>query len=184
MTGMYQTTIGAHNHRSHRDDGYQLPAGVRVATDWLRDAGYFTANLRELPQRVRLQRHAARPTGISPTKASRSIRTAGTTSSRINPSSRKSISRKRTARSVSPKQADPAKVVIPPYYPDHPVTREDWAQYLDAATELDAKVGRILRQLETDGLADTTPSSCSPAITARRTCAANSSATTAACTSR
>ena len=30
MTGMYQTTIGAHNHRSHRDDGYQLPEGVRV----------------------------------------------------------------------------------------------------------------------------------------------------------
>ena len=29
MTGMYQTTIGAHNHRSHRDDGYQLPAGRR-----------------------------------------------------------------------------------------------------------------------------------------------------------
>ena len=46
---MYQTTIGAHNHRSHRDDGYQLPAGVRVITDWLRDAGYFTANVRELP---------------------------------------------------------------------------------------------------------------------------------------
>ena len=28
MTGMYQTTIGAHNHRSHRDDGYGLPEGV------------------------------------------------------------------------------------------------------------------------------------------------------------
>ena len=50
MTGMYQTTIGAHNHRSHRDDGYKLPAGVRVLTDWLRDAGYFTANIRELPE--------------------------------------------------------------------------------------------------------------------------------------
>src|SRR6185436_9015870 len=49
MTGMYQTTIGAHNHRSHRDDGYELPKGVRVLTDWLRDAGYFTANVRELP---------------------------------------------------------------------------------------------------------------------------------------
>ena len=49
MTGMYQTTIGAHNHRSHRDDGYQLPEGVRVLTGWLRDAGYFTANVRELP---------------------------------------------------------------------------------------------------------------------------------------
>src|SRR5690349_23159482 len=50
MTGMYQTTIGAHNHRSHRDDGYKLPEGVRVLTDWLRDAGYFTANIRELPE--------------------------------------------------------------------------------------------------------------------------------------
>src|SRR6187397_399890 len=47
MTGMYQTTIGAHNHRSHRDDGYQLPDGVRVLPDWLRDAGYFTANLKD-----------------------------------------------------------------------------------------------------------------------------------------
>src|SRR3712207_1277450 len=37
MTGMYQTTIGAHHHRSHRDDGYQLPQGVRLLTDWLRD---------------------------------------------------------------------------------------------------------------------------------------------------
>ena len=31
---------------------------------------------------------------------------------------------------------DPAKVEIPPYYPDHAVTRQDWAQYLDAASEL------------------------------------------------
>src|SRR5438067_9065658 len=45
MTGMYQTTIGAHHHRSHRDDGYQLPSGVRVASDWMRAAGYFTANI-------------------------------------------------------------------------------------------------------------------------------------------
>src|SRR5205814_3892854 len=36
MTGMYQTTIGAHNHRSHRDDGYHLPEGARVLTDWMR----------------------------------------------------------------------------------------------------------------------------------------------------
>src|SRR5512136_2981585 len=50
MTGMYATTIGAHNHRSHRTDGYKLPQGVRVLTDWLRDAGYFTANIVQLPE--------------------------------------------------------------------------------------------------------------------------------------
>src|SRR5262245_22005076 len=47
ITGMYQTSIGAHHHRSHRDDGYRLPPGVRLLTDWFRDAGYFTANVRE-----------------------------------------------------------------------------------------------------------------------------------------
>ncbi|MBI4327242.1 MAG: sulfatase-like hydrolase/transferase, partial [Chloroflexi bacterium] len=34
--------------------------------------------------------------------------------------------------------------------------REDWAKYLDSATELDRKIGLVLRQLETDGLADNT----------------------------
>jgi arylsulfatase A-like enzyme len=49
MTGMYQTTIGAHNDRSHRDDGYQLPRGVRLISDRMRDAGYFTLNISRLP---------------------------------------------------------------------------------------------------------------------------------------
>src|SRR5438309_3243565 len=49
MTGMYQTTIGAHHHRSHRDDGYTLPAGVKVGTDWFRAAGYYTANVVQFP---------------------------------------------------------------------------------------------------------------------------------------
>jgi N-sulfoglucosamine sulfohydrolase len=50
MTGMYQTSIGAHNHRSHRDDGYHLPTGVQVISDRMRAAGYFTANVRWLPE--------------------------------------------------------------------------------------------------------------------------------------
>ena len=48
-TGMYQTTIGAHNHRSHRDGNSPLPAGVRLVSQWLRDAGYYTANVRPFP---------------------------------------------------------------------------------------------------------------------------------------
>ena len=48
-TGMYQTTIGAHNHRSHRDDGYTLPQGVKVISDRMRETGYFIANVSQLP---------------------------------------------------------------------------------------------------------------------------------------
>ena len=78
MTGMYQTTIGAHNHRSHRDDGYRLPPGVRLLTEWLRDAGYFTANLRHLPRGARLSGHGQDRLELHP-PASRSTRTAGPT---------------------------------------------------------------------------------------------------------
>lgn len=42
MTGMYQTTIGAHNHRSHRDDGYKVPAGVRPACN--PETGYLNVD--------------------------------------------------------------------------------------------------------------------------------------------
>mgnify|MGYP003339604555 FL=1 len=45
MTGMYQTTIGAHNHRTWQWNKRPLPSGVRTITDYFRDAGYFTANL-------------------------------------------------------------------------------------------------------------------------------------------
>jgi len=50
MTGHVSNRHRAHHHRSHRDDGYRLPDGVRVGTDWMRDAGYFTANIRTFPK--------------------------------------------------------------------------------------------------------------------------------------
>jgi N-sulfoglucosamine sulfohydrolase len=45
---------------------------------------------------------------------------------------------------------------LPPYYPDTPVVRRDWARYYDLITLMDKEVGRILQQLEVDGLAEDT----------------------------
>lgn len=155
MTGMYQTTIGAHNHRSHRDDGYQLPASVKVLPDRMREAGYFTANIRKLPTWM-----GFKGTG----KTDWNFAYKGKPFDSDNWNDLKShqpfyaqVNFDETHRKFkAPHRADPAKVVFPPYYPDHPVTREDWAQYLDSASELDNKIGMILKQLETDGLADNT----------------------------
>jgi arylsulfatase A-like enzyme len=155
MTGMYQTTIGAHNHRSHRDDDYRLPTGVRLISDRMRDAGYFTANIRIMPASF----------GFSGTgKTDWNFAVDGTPfdSDRWNDLKRHQpffaqVNFQETHRDFhAPRRADPAKVIIPPYYPDHPVTRRDWAAYLDAASELDRKVGRILDQLAADGLAGNT----------------------------
>jgi N-sulfoglucosamine sulfohydrolase len=155
MTGMYATSIGAHNHRSHRDDGFQLPPGVRLLTDWLREAGYFTANIRQLPPSC-----GFRGTG----KTDWNFAVQGKPFDSDNWADLKShqpffaqVNFQETHRPFrAPHRADPAQVQIPPYYPDHPITRADWAAYLDAASELDRKVGRVLAQLEADGLADRT----------------------------
>jgi arylsulfatase A-like enzyme len=155
MTGMYQTTIGAHNHRAHRDDGYQLPKGVRVLTDWMRAAGYFTTNVRHLPEPMKWKGTAKTDWNFAyegkPFDSDRwvDLKTKQPFFAQIN--------FQETHRAFhAPKQADPAKVELPPWTPDHPVARGDMAMYLDAATELDRKVGLVLKQLETDGLADNT----------------------------
>ncbi|OYV00540.1 MAG: sulfatase, partial [Verrucomicrobiales bacterium VVV1] len=152
MTGMYQTTIGAHNHRSHRDDGYKVPAGVRPITDWLRDAGYLTANIRVFPTALGVR--GSGKTDWNFTYPAQPFDSDKWTDLKAKQPFMAQVNFQETHRAFkSPKRADPAKIALPPIYPDHPVTREDWAAYLDDASELDRKIGLVLRQLEEDGLA-------------------------------
>jgi uncharacterized sulfatase len=51
---------------------------------------------------------------------------------------------------------DPAFAPIPPYYPDTPAVRRDWARYSDNITAMDHQAGSILSELANDGLADNT----------------------------
>ena len=50
----------------------------------------------------------------------------------------------------------PNQVKLPPYYPDHPVLREDWADYLNAVQYTDIEVGRILAKLKKEKVLDNT----------------------------
>ena len=51
---------------------------------------------------------------------------------------------------------DPSKVILPPYHPDTPEMRHDWAQYYDKIEDLDTQVAAILKELEDSGLAENT----------------------------
>src|SRR5688572_33261955 len=51
MVGMYQTSTDTHPMRSHRSDAFRLPPGVRPITHRLQDAGYFTANIKNVGAR-------------------------------------------------------------------------------------------------------------------------------------
>ncbi len=50
----------------------------------------------------------------------------------------------------------PEKVTLPPYHPDTPEMRHDWAQYYDKVEDMDAAVGKLLRELEESGEAENT----------------------------
>lgn len=150
-TGMYQTTLGAHNHRSHRDDGYTLPAGARLISERMKEAGYFTANLRQLPEEAGFKGSGKTDWNFqSPEKPFDSDDWADL---KAHQPFYAQLNFQETHRTFhAPPHADPARVTIPPYYPDHEITRKDWAQYLDAATELDRKIGKIVSLLKRDGL--------------------------------
>jgi arylsulfatase A-like enzyme len=151
-TGMYQTSIGAHNHRSHRDDGYTLPAGVRLFTEHLREAGYHTSNLKggdlEGTGKTDFNFNVEKPYD----GADWSEREQGQLFyAQINFSETH-----RAFKRFPDRPIDPGSVELPPYYPDHPAMRLDWALYLETAQHLDRKVGRVLERLEKEGLAEDT----------------------------
>jgi len=153
MTGMYQTTIGAHEHRT--EDKKPLPEGVRVLPHWMKDAGYFTANVITLPESLGFKGAGKTDWNfISPGKRFDSNEWSDL---RLHQPFFAQINFHETHREFNgPNKVDPSKIELPPYYPDHPVTRQDYARYLDATMELDRKVGLILNQLDKEGLADNT----------------------------
>jgi N-sulfoglucosamine sulfohydrolase len=166
-TGMYQTTIGAHNHRSHRPDDpseypFPLADGVRIVSDWLRDAGYFTANIRHFPEGIDFQGTGKTDWNFTvdgepfDTDRWEDLKNSQPFYAQINfPETHRGREWDNAHERIA-QPADPNEVVLPPYYPDHPVVRADWAQYLNAVMALDGKVGAVLDLLEQDGLADNT----------------------------
>jgi N-sulfoglucosamine sulfohydrolase len=155
MTGMYQTTIGAHQHRTAAPDKPALGDGVQILSDWLRGAGYFTANVREFPAELKFKGSGKTDWNFS--YDGKPFDSAAWADLKSHQPFYAQVNFQETHRTFrAPAKADPAKVEIPPYYPDHPVVRKDWAEYLDAASELDRKIGAVLRQLDADGLAENT----------------------------
>ena len=69
---------------------------------------------------------------------------------------------------------DSSKVTLPPYYPDHPVLRRDWATYLKSWIKTDRQIGQILQRLRQQEILDQTIIFSGP-ITASAICAASSS---------
>lgn len=57
---------------------------------------------------------------------------------------------------ASQHKVNPADVVLPPYYAEHPVIRADWAKYLDQIEHMDYQMGLLLEDLKKKGVYENT----------------------------
>ncbi|WP_145175395.1 sulfatase-like hydrolase/transferase [Gimesia aquarii] len=147
ITGMYPTCLGAEHMRSM----VKLPDGVLMYPQYLRQAGYYCTNNSKEDYNV------AKPGTVwdeSSRKAHWKNRKPEQPFFAVfnHTISHESKIRNRPHKLVH----DLAKVRIPAYHPDTPEVRHDWAQYYDRITEMDALVGKNLKELADAGLADDT----------------------------
>jgi arylsulfatase A-like enzyme len=177
ITGMYQTTIGAHHHRSGRgSERIRLPEGVTPIPLLFQKAGYYTCIGSGLPGTTRIGKKDTRErlgkTDYNfdwdaamydgPDWAGRKpgqpffmqVQMAGGKLRGNTTASAERLS-KRAAKELG-EATDPADVSLPPYYPRDPVLLRDWSAYLDAVRFTDEHVGAVLERLEKEGLLDHT----------------------------
>ena len=142
MTGMHQNAIGAHQHRTRPKR--PLPEGVRPITHYLREAGYFAAVNGKTDLNYQVE-NLADGKDYKPRKAGQPFFcqfTIGNT--------HRAWGRDRQ------RPIDPKDVEIPPYYPDTPLVRRDWANGLEEIQIMDRRVAAILKRLDDEGLRDNT----------------------------
>jgi N-sulfoglucosamine sulfohydrolase len=170
MTGMYQTTTDTHNMRSHRTDDFRLPPGVRPITHRLQDAKYSTFNIGKIGDAVvgtrKLDLNFVNEGPFFQSddwgelkKKQPFFAVINTPEVEYDIYDRKTFQKKRVewvGEKDHPQIAKPDEVTPPPYFPDHPVAREEWARYLNSVSGLDRRVGVILDALKKDGLEDDT----------------------------
>lgn len=156
VTGVSQATLGVHNHRSQMDSGkgmgspayhdsYRLP--IPMIPQLFKQAGYHTSQNSGVKHEGKrgktdynfiwsqFQYDSTHwldcPKGM-PFFAVLQLKGGK--------------SRKNNSERVSPD-----RVILPPYYPDHPVFQKDWADYLGSWMQVDREVGTAMQQLEDAG---------------------------------
>jgi arylsulfatase A-like enzyme len=163
ITGSYQTTLGAHHHRSGRGtEKIHLPKGVEPIPALFQRAGYYTAiggplvrgkelgktdyNFEWSPAIYDSNDWAGRKPGQP---FFMQVQLHGG-------KYREGKAWLETARKELGTLTRPEDVTLPPYYPRDPLILDDWARYLDTVRYTDKQVGDVLKRLEAEGILDQT----------------------------
>lgn len=180
FTGCYQTFTGTHQHRTWAWNKRPLPVPVRHLCDWFRAGGYFTCNLRPSAEQMNEIDPETRRRRLWGDRGSGKIDLNFTVNEprTDDPFEGRDWTERKpgqpffahitiiethkgdgwtAARRQPPgERVNPAEIKLPPYWPDDPVCREEYADFLDVLHLSDRYVGRLLARLEREGLAENT----------------------------
>lgn len=164
ITGVYATSLGTQRLRS----AFPIPKEFRGFPAYLRKAGYFTSNnvktdyniaeeqalIRDAWDQNGPQAHWRQRKKGQPFFSVFNLMTTHQSRTSVWPF--EEFEQKVAGRLSDDERHDPAKVPLPPYYPDTPLVRKTVARYYDCIAVMDKQVRELLDQLEADGLADET----------------------------
>ncbi|MGY6649700.1 sulfatase family protein [Wenyingzhuangia sp. IMCC45574] len=151
ITAMYPTAVNGENHRTM--ERKELPNGIKPITDYFKEAGYFISNGNGL---TLLKTGGKKDYNFEP-----SIAYDGT-HWRQRKEGQPFFAQVQIKYPHRPFVSDtkhpvnPDDVRLPKCYLDHPLLRADWAKYLESVQHCDEILGKVLAQLEEDGLAENT----------------------------
>ncbi len=183
ITGMYQTTIGSHHHRSGRGKlKINLPEDVQPVPVHFQKAGYYTCIGSGLPDKdfrgLPFGNGAkARKDRLGKTDYNfewdagmynghdwsgradgqpffMQVQLHGGKLREGAPAAREAFEKRVVSELGNATEAE--SVTLPPYYPRDPVLLADWAAYLDAVRLTDKHVGEVVARLESEGLLQNT----------------------------
>jgi N-sulfoglucosamine sulfohydrolase len=149
ITGMHACSLGVHNHRSR----VRIPDSFLLYPEALRSAGYYcTNNSKEdynIQGRSRIWDESSRQAHYRNREQGQPFFAVFnlTTTHEGQVAAKGGKSNFRIA---------PDDIVLPPYHPDTPAMRRDWANYHDLMTSMDQQVGKLLDDLQQSGEAENT----------------------------
>lgn len=151
LTGVYASSNGNENMRSN----FAKSDIVRTYPEFLREAGYYCTN----NSKTDYNTSSVDPNAIWDESSNRAHYLNRPEGKPFFAVFNSMLSHESSIHRQIPNEQlrhDPAEVILPPYHPDTPEMRHDWAQYYDMIEDMDAWVGKLLDELEENGLAENT----------------------------
>ena len=156
ITGMHQTSIGAHNHRSSNGiNKIYLPEKIKPIPEYFSKAGYYVSN--QYYENTGWSRKGKEDYNFEYRSEDLYDGVDWNGRDEGQPFFAQIHLRGGKHRNIQlPTMVNPDEVVMPAHYPDDPVLRKDWAEYLNTVKNVDMQVGKIFDRLEEEQLLNTT----------------------------